>query len=147
MDQPLHREHRLQLDPAVFGCHTVRRPDGDVIICVHGEIDSFTAPTLEACLDQQFTAPSRAGGVEIALAHTTFVGARAISTLLAAVHAARLQATAFRITGCSPQLLRVIDIVGLSEVLAASLERPPHSGLGDCPFPPATADSVGCSRR
>jgi anti-anti-sigma factor len=147
MDQPLHREHGLQLDPAVFGCHTVRLPGGDVIICVHGEIDCFTAPTLQACLEQQFAAPSRAGGVEVALAHTTFVGARGISTLLAAVHTARLQATAFRITGCSPQLLRVIDIVGLSDVLAASLERPRHSGLGDCPFPPATADSVSCSRR
>jgi anti-anti-sigma factor len=131
MDEPLHREH--QLEQPVFGCHTERPPVGDVTICVHGEIDWLTAPTLHVFLDQEFTAPVRASGVEVALAHTTFIDARAISTLLAAAHTARGQARTFRVTGCSSRLLHVIDIVGLRELLVASRERRRHPD-GDCPL-------------
>ena len=147
MDQPSNREHQRQLEPHVFGCHTERLPGGDVSICVHGEIDWLTAPTLQAFLNQQFTAPSEVGGVEVALAHTTFIGARAISTLLAAAHMARLQARKFRVSGCSPRLLRVIDIVGLREVLVASREHRRHPDLTDCPLAAATASTGSASWR
>jgi anti-anti-sigma factor len=118
MNQPLHRE-RPQPDPPIFDCHTVQLADGVVMICVHGEIDGLTAPTLEACLDQQWAASPHAGVIELALVHTTFIGARAITTLLDAAHNAQMRTIGFRVTGCSPHILRVIDLAGVREVLAA----------------------------
>ncbi|HWM07500.1 MAG TPA: STAS domain-containing protein [Actinophytocola sp.] len=119
MDQPLHLEQPLP-EPSFFDCHTVQLADGVVLICVHGEIDDLTAPTLEACLDQQWSTTPRAGQVEVALIHTTFIGARAITTLLDAAHAADMRTIGFQVTGCSPHILRVIELVGMREELAAS---------------------------
>ena len=119
MDQPLHREQPLP-DPPLFDCHTLQLADGVVMICVLGEIDSLTAPTLEACLDRQWSTTPHAGEVEVELVHTTFIGARAITTLLAAAHAAHRRTIGFQVTGCSPHILRVIDLAGAREELAAS---------------------------
>lgn len=118
MDQPLHREHS-QPELPVFDCHTVQLADGLVMICVHGEIDGLTARKLEACLDHWATTPP-AGGIEVSLVHTTFISARAITTLLDAAHTARTRTFGFRVTGCSPHILRVLDLVGVREVLTAS---------------------------
>ena len=91
-----------------------------MIICVHGDIDCLTAPRLEACLDQLLAPTSQAASIEVALTHTTFLGARGITTLLAAAHTARLQAIDFRITGFSARLLRLFDLVGVREQLAVT---------------------------
>jgi anti-anti-sigma factor len=116
MDQRLRREEEHpDLDPVAFECHVMRFPGGAVIICVHGDIDCLTAPALQACLDQQL-AP--AADVEVTLAHIGFLGARGISTLLAAAQTAQLRAVDFRITGCSARLLRLFDLVGVREELA-----------------------------
>ena len=96
----------------------MQAPGGGVIICVHGDIDCLSGPTLDACLDQLLAPTSQAARVEVALTHTAFVGARGITTLLAAAHTARHRAVDFQITGCSARLLRLFDLVGVREQLA-----------------------------
>jgi anti-anti-sigma factor len=78
----------------------------------------LAAPALIACLDQQL---GRTGsdGVEVALTHVTFLDARGITTLLTARHTARRRDIDFRITGCSPRLLRLFDLVGVRAKLGA----------------------------
>jgi hypothetical protein len=99
MDQLLCRaEEHPGLDPG-FECHVVQVPGGGVVICVNGHIDCLTAPTLDACLDQQLALTSQAARVEVALTYTAFLGARGITTLLTAGHTARLRAVDFQITG------------------------------------------------
>jgi anti-anti-sigma factor len=82
-------------------------PGTGVIVCVHGEIDSLTAPALTACLDQQIGHTVGSAGVEVALTHVTFLDARGITTLLTAAHTARQQGLDLRrvcqingVTGC-----------------------------------------------
>ena len=90
-----------------------------MIVCVHGEIDAFAAPALTACLHQQMNRTIRSDGVEVALTHVTFLDARGITALRTAAHTARQQGLDFRITGCSPQLLHLFDLVGARAQLAA----------------------------
>jgi STAS domain len=52
-------------------------------------------------------------GVKVALTHVTFLDARGITTLLTAAHTARQRGLDFRITGCSPRLLGLFDLVGV----------------------------------
>jgi anti-sigma B factor antagonist len=116
--QPNHG--RVQPGPADFDCHLLRLDSGEQIVCVHGEIDSLTAPRLEACLDEQRAGTSRPARLEVALVHTTFLGARAITVLLAAAHAAQQHGGNLCLTGCSPRLLRVLDIAGVGDALTTS---------------------------
>jgi anti-anti-sigma factor len=118
MDCPVRDQP--QPGSAVCECHLLNLGIGDVVICVHGEIDYLTAPTLEACLDEQLASLPRPARLEVALVHATFVGARAITALLAAAHVAQRQAVDLHVTGCSPRLLQVLDIAGVGELLAAS---------------------------
>jgi len=91
-----------------------------VIICVHGEIDCLTAPILETCLEQHLVTTPPLASLEVALVHTTFIGARAVTSLIAAMQVAQRRAVTFRVTGSSTRLLRVLDLAGVSELLAAS---------------------------
>ena len=91
-----------------------------MIICLHGEIDSLTAPTLQECLDQQLAPTAQAASVDVELMHATFLDARGITTLLLAARTARLSAVDFRITGCSSRLLRLFDLVGVREEVAVT---------------------------
>jgi anti-anti-sigma factor len=104
-------------DEAAFSCHVIHVKGGHVIVCVHGEIDSLTAPILQECLDQQLAPPAQASSVDVALINTSFLGARGISTLLLAARTARLWSVDFRITRCSSRLLRLFDLVGVREEL------------------------------
>lgn len=94
-------------------------PGAVVIVCVHGEIDSLTAPALTVCLDQQIGRTVGPDAIEVALTHVTFLDARGITTLLTAAHTARQRGLDFQITGCSPRLLSLFDLVGVRAQLAA----------------------------
>ena len=108
-----------QEDPDFAPCswHVIR--GAVVIVCVHGDLDGLAAPALAACLDQQMGPTVGPDGVEVVLTHVTFLDAHGITTLLAAAHTARQRALDFRITGCSPRLLRLFDLVGVRAELAA----------------------------
>jgi len=103
-----------------FDCHAIPLSDGKVAVCVHGEVDSATAPQLDALLAEQLALAPRPCGVEVMLEHTTFFGARGITVLLTAAQDARRRQVKFQITGCSPSLLRVFRIAGAPGLLAAS---------------------------
>ena len=80
----------------------------------------MTAPTLEVCVDELLGTTPLPTRLEVVLVHTTFIGARAITSLLAAAQLAQHRAVAFQVTGCPARLLRVFDLVGVSELLAVS---------------------------
>jgi anti-anti-sigma factor len=65
----------------------------------------------------------------VALTHVTFLDARGITTLLTAAHTARQRDIGFRITGCSPRLIRLFDLVGVRAKFAAIGAVP----LSPCP--------------
>ena len=113
----MNRQLRQDADLAPCSWHVI--PGAGVIVCVHGEIDSLTTPALTAYLDQQMGRTVASDGVEVALTHVTFLDARGVTILHTAAHTARQRGLDFRITGCSPRLLRLFDLVGVRPQLAA----------------------------
>jgi anti-sigma B factor antagonist len=104
-----------------FECRAERRSfGGGVIICVAGEIDLLTAPVLESALDDQLNGSSQGGAVEVDLADVAFLSARGISALVVAAKSAAQKGMDFRVTGCRPSVLRLLNIVEVAELLGLS---------------------------
>jgi anti-anti-sigma factor len=101
-------------------CRVHRRPDGTVTVDVHGDIDVDTASELTNCLHEQLELPRRPVTLDVALTHTTFLGARGITALVDAAGRSAGLSVGFQVTGCSPRMLRLFDLVGVREVLRAS---------------------------
>jgi len=102
-----------------FKCRAERRSFG-VVICVAGEVDLLTAPVLESALDDQLNGSSQGGAVEVDLADVAFLSARGISALVVAAKSAAQKEVDFRVTGCRPSVLRLLNIVGVAELLGLS---------------------------
>ena len=94
-----------------------RPNDKAVRIAVAGEIDLATAPQLKAVLlaaIEQLTPPR---AVKVDLTEVTFMDARGISVLLAVREAARRRGVGFTVQNPQGIVLRIFEIVGLTETL------------------------------
>jgi anti-anti-sigma factor len=91
-----------------------------VTVDVHGEIDNVTVSELKKCLDEQLKLAHRPDALEVVLTHTTFLSARGIGTMVGAARDASERSVDFRVTGCSLQMLRLFDLVGVRKMLRAS---------------------------
>lgn len=110
----------VQYSGISFACHVSRLPYGEMTIWVRGEVDSVTAPVLDAFLSEQLAVVPPFSGVEVVVTRMTFIGARGIVVLLDAAQNARRRKVDFRVIGCSEWLLRVFAIAGVGDQLAAS---------------------------
>ncbi|WP_369133495.1 anti-sigma factor antagonist [Modestobacter sp. I12A-02662] len=94
---------------------------GQVVVEVAGEVDAFTAPLLEACLQSQ---TDRRGLTELVveLDRVTFLGAAGIASLASAHRRCRSRAARLVLRCSRRRVLRPLQLTGLSELV--SLERP-----------------------
>ena len=103
-----------------FECWAERRSVDGIVVCVAGEIDILTVPLLESALHDQLNGSSRGGTVEVDLANVVLLSARGISALVAASQSAAQKGVVFRVRACHPSAHRVIDVVGVAELLGLS---------------------------
>ena len=83
----------------------------DGIVAVAGELDLVTAPVLEASLAQI------TGDVRLDLSAVTFIDSSGVAGLVRLLTRCRSDGCTLRIEECSPQVERVLRIVGLYETL------------------------------
>ena len=124
-----------------FSVSTPRGPNVDSSTAsssASGEIDLLTVPVLESAMDDQLNGSSHGSTVEVDLA-VVFLSARGISALVAASRSAAQKGVVFRVRACHPSVRRVIDVVGVAELLGLS----PH---GQVPGPRPWSDPlIGCA--
>jgi anti-anti-sigma factor len=98
-------------------------PRGQVVVEVVGEVDAFTAPLLEACLQQQ---TDRRGLTELVvdLEDVSFLGAAGIASLASAHRRCRSRAARLVLRCGRRRVLRPLQLTGLSELVALE-QRPP----------------------
>jgi|tagenome__1003787_1003787.scaffolds.fasta_scaffold20744699_2 anti-sigma B factor antagonist len=106
------------VEPAIwsneFRCVT-QSMDGQAVVRVEGEIDLATAPSLqEALLD---AIGNHASCVVADLAAVTFMDSTGIHIILNVNNAAMKQGTEFILRAPQPNVLRVINLVGLGDQL------------------------------
>jgi anti-anti-sigma factor len=89
----------------------------EVTVHVIGEIDLLTEPALTRCLAEQLRPPREIERLVVDLTSVTFVGARGLSALLAFANSATSRDVEFRVAGCSPQVLRCLDIIDPHDTL------------------------------
>ena len=73
-----------------------------------GELDMATAPHLEAVLDRMFVIPDQ---IVVDVERLTFIDSSGLSLLL---RASQLVQGRIHLRGCSQQIVRLLDISGLS---------------------------------
>ncbi|MGY1815291.1 STAS domain-containing protein [Blastococcus sp. SYSU D00820] len=107
-----------------------RRP-GRVVVDVAGEVDSWTIPALEICLQSQTGRP-QVREVVVDLGQMTFLGAAGVGVLARAHRRARARGARFAVrTGGRRQVLRPLQLTGLADVVPvdpADVLRPRASG-------------------
>jgi anti-anti-sigma factor len=99
----------------------------EVTVHVIGEIDLLTEPALTRCLTEQLRPPREVASLVVDLTSVTFVGARGLSALLAFANSAISRDVEFRVAGCSPQVLRCLDIIDPNDTLPRQA-RPRRAG-------------------
>lgn len=100
------------------------RHPGSVAVHVVGEVDSYTAPALDLCLQSQARQPQLRELV-VHLEQVTFLGAAGITVLAQAHHRCRTRGARLVIrTGGRPCVLRPLQLTGLADLVAVD---PPRS--------------------
>ena len=123
--------HRDGLDPgqllSVRSLPDVRT--GHVVVEVTGEVDTYTAPLLDACLRSQ---AGRRGVLEVVvdLRGVTFLGAVGVTALARAYRRCRMHGARLMIrTGGHRNVEHSLELTGLADVVAANRPMPspaPH---------------------
>jgi anti-sigma B factor antagonist len=103
-----------------FRCET-SSDRGRVLVSVRGEIDIATAPILQAALHDAIVASGPSSGrsaVVADLAKVEFIDSSGIHALLVTDVAAREQGVSFVLRAPHARVMRVLDLLGLTEQLA-----------------------------
>ncbi|WP_222268996.1 STAS domain-containing protein [Modestobacter marinus] len=97
-----------------------------VVVEVVGEVDAFTAPLLEACLQSQ---TDRRGLTELVvdLEQVTFLGAAGIASLASAHRRCRSRAARLVLHCGRRRVLRPLQLTGLSELVTLAQRLPTRS--------------------
>jgi len=98
---------------------------GDVVVRVRGEVDTFTAPLLRACLRTQVMRPAVAELV-VDLREVTFMGAAGVGALALARRWCHEGGVRFRVRAGKQH--RVLALTGFADLLAPDAGRRPGSG-------------------
>lgn len=91
--------------------------DETVRIDVAGEIDLATSPRLKVALLSALETPTRPKEIRIDLSGVTFIDARGVGVLVAGCEAARRCGVGFAVQNPQGIVLRVLDILCLTETL------------------------------
>jgi anti-sigma B factor antagonist len=102
---------------------------GRVVVEVTGEVDTYTAPLLDVCLQSQ-VARDAVREIVVDLRRVTLLGAAGITALARAERRCRARSARFSIaTGGRPEVLRVLRLCGLADALTVDPvpEAPPRT--------------------
>ena len=97
---------------------------GQVVVEVTGEVDGYTAPLLEVCLQSQ--ADRRGVGELVAdLSRVTFLGAAGVTAIAQAHRRCGMRGARLVIhTGGRRRVLRLLQLAGLTDLVAIDPTRP-----------------------
>lgn len=99
--------------------------DGDTVrVAAAGEIDMATAPKWKAVMLAAIEQPIPPRDVRIDLADVTFMDASGIGVLISGREAARCRGVGFTVHNPQGAVLRVFEILGLTETLALAPADP-----------------------
>lgn len=120
LPSPVHETEPRQL----LSVSTLAHHPGHVVVHVVGEVDSYTAPALDLCLQSQTRQPQLRELV-VHLGQVTFLGAAGIKVLAQAHRRCRRRGARLVIrTGGRPSVLRPLQLAGLADLVAVD---PPRS--------------------
>jgi anti-anti-sigma factor len=123
---------------------------GRVVVEVVGEVDSYTAPALEVCLQSQAGRPG-VRELVVYLGQVTFLGAAGVEVLAQADRRCRMRGARLVIrTGRRRAVLRPLQLSGLTDVVAvdpAEAERPPRRSPRTGAYPRTGARRSSAARR
>jgi anti-sigma B factor antagonist len=125
---------------------------GQVVVEVTGEVDAYTAPVLDVCLQSQ---AARSGVRELVadLRRVTFLGAAGVTALARAQQRCRRRGVRMVIrSGGRRPLLRMVQLTGLADVVdvdPAGAEQQPTTDMRRPPVTPCPGarPSVGAGSR
>ena len=103
-------------DAPSFSVQVVVVDDGADVV-VGGELDLATAPDLADALTTVLRALDPASRVAVDLGGTTFVDSSGLAVLVAAHRAATARGQRVVLSGAQPQVRRVLEVTGVSQVL------------------------------
>jgi anti-sigma B factor antagonist len=110
--------------PSAATFSAVACPDGETVrIAAAGEIDMATTPQLKAVLLAAIEQPIPPRDVRIDLAEVTFMDASGIGVLISGREAARCRGLGFTVQNPQGVVLRVLEILGLTEKLTLAPAR------------------------
>jgi anti-anti-sigma factor len=124
---------------------TIARPDLDTVrLHVAGEIDLATAPQLQAALQATLTEAALATTLQVDLAGVAFLDATGVGVLVHTHHAARRSGLGFSVHNPHGVVLRVLDVLNLTDALrVAPAPRPVSPAISPAPTASAfSADQV-----
>jgi anti-sigma B factor antagonist len=93
------------------------RPSG--VVALSGEVDVATAPLLEERL------AGREGAIRLDMRDVTFLDSSGVRALLHLYQHCEGNGCTFQVEACSPQVERVLHIVGLYDILTEDGHGPP----------------------
>ena len=106
-----------------------QEPDATVIY-VRGEFDRATAPALASRLRPILHADPRCATLILDLTAITFLDAGGLNLLLDTQQQATARGTAFCLAGCSPQVMRILQITQTAELIQQVPAHRPAGGTG-----------------
>ena len=105
-------------DGPQFEVVDVAEVDGpDVVVRVVGDLDLTTAPRLAAHLQRRTGSSPSGSTVVVDLSGCGFLGSKGVAVLMSAAQDAADRGRDFKIVGCRPIVLRVLDITGVRGAL------------------------------
>ena len=93
------------------------RPGPETTLVLAGELDPATAPVLDARL-QELTADPGVTRVVLDLTQVTFLDSSGLRTLVAANEALHARSVVLVLQAPSPNIRRVLEVTGLTELIA-----------------------------
>jgi anti-anti-sigma factor len=122
---PVHEPVAEPVPDQLLSVSTLAGPHpGRVVVQVVGEVDGYTAPALDLCLQSQASQPQLRELV-VHLGQVTFLGAAGIRVLAQAHHRCRMRGARLVIrTGGRPGVLRPLQLTGLADLVAVDPARP-----------------------
>lgn len=121
-----------------FSITIERAAGGTVQVDVEGDVDLATAPQLQVALLAEVAEAARPGEISVNLTRVRFLDAVGIGALIDARNAAQRAGLGFSVHNPRPIVRRVVDALGLAEVLrvspaAAGPARAPEPGTAERP--------------
>ncbi|MDP9071450.1 MAG: STAS domain-containing protein [Actinomycetota bacterium] len=90
--------------------------NGEVLVCLAGELDMYTAPALQERLEEVIAEPGTSA-VVLELSRLSFIDSSGLSAIVMASRKLGDRGGELNLSGPSPAVRRVLEITGISTVI------------------------------